>query len=65
MECSKCSVIQWDKTMSICQQAIASRRKSRIDPRYKSLKVGDAAVSRRRLEAKVRREHERSMRKRR
>ena len=49
--------------MSICQQAIAMRRKARIDPRYKSLKVGDAAVSRRRLEAKVRREHERSMRK--
>jgi hypothetical protein len=49
--------------MSICQQAIASRRKARRDTRYKGLKLGDAGVSRRRLEAKVRREYERSMRK--
>ena len=45
------------------QQAIAARRKARNDPRYRGQKFGDAGVSRRRLEAKVRREHERMQRK--
>lgn len=48
--------------MSTCQQAIAARRKARSDIRYKGQKFGDAAVSRRRLEAKIRREYERQMR---
>lgn len=49
--------------MSVTQQANAARRKARIDPRYKGLKSSDAAVSKRRLEAKVRREQERKQRK--
>jgi len=49
--------------MSTARQAIARRRKARIDPRYKGQKFGDAAVSQRREEAKVRRERERLGRK--
>jgi hypothetical protein len=49
--------------MSIAQQAITARRKARRDPRYKGQKFGDAAVSRQRLEAKIRRERERVGRK--
>ena len=49
--------------MSTAKQAIAARRKSRIDPRYKGLKSGDAAINKRRLEAKVNREKERMGRK--
>ncbi len=49
--------------MSVTQQANAARRKARTDPRYKGLKSADAAVSRRRLEAKIRREQERKFRK--
>ncbi len=49
--------------MSAARQAIAARRKARTDPRYKGQKFGDATVSRRRLEAKIRREHERLQRK--
>lgn len=48
--------------MSIARQAIAARRKARVDPRYKGLKFGDAAVSKNRLDAKIRRERERDVR---
>ena len=49
--------------MSTCKQAIAARRQSVIDPRYKGLKSGDAAVNKRRLEARMSREKERQIRK--
>lgn len=49
--------------MSTCKQATAARRKSRINPRYKRLKSGDAAVNKRRLEARMSREKERQIRK--
>lgn len=49
--------------MSTCRQAIAARRKSRIDPRYKTLKSGDAVTNKRRLEARVKREKELAIRK--
>ena len=49
--------------MSTCSQAIAARRKSRIDPRYKGLKSGDATTNKRRLEDKMKREKDRAIRK--
>ena len=49
--------------MSTCRQAIAARRKSAIDVRYRGLKSGDVAISRRRLEAKINREKTRAGRK--
>lgn len=49
--------------MSITQQAIAARRRARTDIRYKGLKSADAATSKRRLDAKVKREQERKQRK--
>ncbi len=49
--------------MSVTQQAIAARRRARMDSRYKGLKTRDAATSRRRAEVKLRREQERKQRK--
>lgn len=49
--------------MSTARQAIAKRRTARIDPRYRGQKSADAAVSRRRLEAKISREMDRKLRK--
>lgn len=49
--------------MSTCRQAIAARRKARVDPRFKRLKSGDAVINKHRLEAKLKREKERMGRK--
>ena len=49
--------------MSTARQAIAARRKAIKDPRYRGLKIVDAATSRRRMETKVRREMDRQLRK--
>ncbi len=48
--------------MSTCRQAVRARKKARLDPRYRKLKIMDKATSARRQATKVARERDRMLR---